>query len=182
MGEQIKSLIDRIVKLENDKASLASKLNNIPKPIASVNKEILAGNKYHSICTMKFRPGLNKNLFDLKMISVEYKQKCVKFLGYSIDELENAWSIGKWFPPKKHPIFDIMRKPERKKYRKLNMNITGLFKFFDPSWTPVIPLVMSTTYIHKQGHDVNAMFYARLNLLAREVEIRTTFNYASDKN
>lgn len=100
MGEQIQSLIDRIVKLENDKASLASELNNIPKPIASVNKEILAGNKYHSICTMKFKPGLNKNLFDLKMISVEYKQKCVKFLGYSIDELENAWSIGKWFAPK----------------------------------------------------------------------------------
>ena len=35
MGEQIQSLIDRIVKLEKDKANLASELNNIPKPLTN---------------------------------------------------------------------------------------------------------------------------------------------------
>ena len=178
----VKKLINRIVHLENDKNELNHKLNSLQQQYHGLHRDIVLGQKYHSRCFIKVKPSFKPNLFDLKISKVENKDKCVKFLGYTLGELESAWSIGKWFPPKKHPIFDIMRKAERKEYKKLNVGLFGMWNFFDKSFTPTISIVKPTVYTHKEGHDVRAMFNGTINLIKAEIEIRTTFNYASNKN
>ena len=175
---EIEKLADRIAdyKMQNrlkdqEIEELKQKLNTI-----SINDESkkLDFTHYQSECKMEVR--LNGLSLENRLLEIEGKDACSKYLGYTVNELTELWRPNEWFKFGEHPIDQLFHKESPTKLESAKLFVSGALSLaktvFMSNETFALPII----YKHKDGSKVLTTLYFDFNISKKIATIKTRFH------
>lgn len=107
-----------------------------------------------------------------RIVTVSGMDTLSKELGYSVDEIrDNYFCLGEWYEMKKHPIDKIMSKETRSNLAHYTDNFPTLFKAYKTIVGDYY-IPFNITYVGKNGRNVQASVYNRVNWRELRVEAK----------
>jgi hypothetical protein len=175
---EIEKLADRIAdyKMQNrlkdqEIEELKEKLNTI-----SINDESkkLDFSNSQSECKMEVR--LNGLTLENRLLEIQGKKACSKYLGYSENELTELWRPNEWFKFGEHPIDQLFHKESPTKLESAKLFVSGALSLaktvFMSNETFALPII----YKHKDGSKVLTTLYFDFNISKKIATIKTRFH------
>tara|TARA_R100001015_G_scaffold19151_2_gene15230 strand:- start:1781 stop:2599 length:819 start_codon:yes stop_codon:yes gene_type:complete len=176
---EIEKLADRIAdyKMQNrmkdqEIEELKEKLNTIS--IDDETKKLDFAKNFQSECKMEVR--LNGLTLENRLLDIQGKDACSKYLGYSENELTELWRPNEWFKFGEHPIDQLFHKESPTKLESAKLFVSGALSLaktvFMSNETFALPII----YKHKDGSKVLTTLYFDFNISKKIATIKTRFH------
>jgi hypothetical protein len=176
---EIEKLADRIAdyKMQNrlkdqEIEELKQKLNTIN--IDNKGKKLDFAKNFQSECKMEVR--LNGLTLENRLLDIQGKDSCSKYLGYSVNELTELWRPNEWFKFGEHPIDQLFHKESPTKLESAKLFVSGALSLaktvFMSNETFALPII----YKHKDGSKVLTTLYFDFNISKKIATIKTRFH------
>lgn len=166
-------LLNKIVVLKTENELLKRNKQYSHLDHSLINSLMTMYDNFHSSCVIVIK--FENFKFKRKIEKVEGKINCSKYLGYSIEELEEIWKIGKWYGPDSHPIEKIVSKDSIKSFQEGAKLLLNFAKLAIRGVSEDYKIQLPVNYLHKKGNIIPAILDTTITFKPMVCTIKTTF-------